>query len=67
MATGAQDADVTALTDYAELANTGDHTLGSVDILSAVPTADHYLYLSCGAATDADYTAGKLLITLWGV
>lgn len=34
--------------------------------LSALPTADQYLYLVDGEGTNADYTAGKLLIELYG-
>lgn len=48
------------------LANTGDHTLGSQDGLSGLPTADQYIYLATGVVTNATYTAGKLLIELYG-
>jgi len=48
------------------LVNSGDATLGSKVFFSAVPAADQFLYLTTGAATDADYTAGKLLIELMG-
>lgn len=65
-ATGAQDAAITGLTETL-LVNAGDHSAGSSDVFTAWPAADEYLYLVCGAATDADYTAGRLLITLWGV
>ena len=34
--------------------------------LTAFPAANEYLYLVAGATTDADYTAGKLLIELYG-
>ena len=33
---------------------------------TAVPAADEFLYLTLGDTTDADYTAGKLLIELMG-
>ena len=33
---------------------------------TAFPAADEFLYLTLGATTDADYTAGKLVITLIG-
>ena len=65
-ATGAENADVTGLTET-ELANCGDHSVGSIDVLTAWPAANQYLYLACGTATEAAYTAGRLLITLWGV
>ena len=34
--------------------------------LSALPSADQFLYLVDGAGTDANYTAGKVLIELFG-
>lgn len=64
-ATGAQDAAIGDLTET-KLIDHGDWTAEDVDHLSATPAADEYLYLACGAATDADYTAGILLIELWG-
>ena len=65
--TGAENADVTGLDGQAILCDTGDHNVGSIDVLTAWPTANAYLYLACGVATEAAYTAGRLLITLWGV
>ena len=65
--TGIQDAGVAALTDYLELVDCGNHAAAATPIeLTALPPANHYLYLSCGTATDADFSAGRLLITLWG-
>ena len=64
-ATGVEDGAIADLTETL-LVNSGDATLGSVVIFAAVPAADQYLYLTTGAATDADYTAGKLLIELFG-
>lgn len=64
--TGAQDAAITGLAETL-LVNAGDMTASSVVNLTAWPAADEYLYLVCGTATDADYTAGRCLITLWGV
>jgi len=64
-ATGIEDAAISGLAETL-LVNSGDATLGSVVILTAVPAADEFLYLTTGAATDADYTAGKLLIELFG-
>ena len=47
--------------------NSGDLAVGSVVAGGAsVPAADQFLYLSNGAATDGDYTAGKILIQLYG-
>ena len=65
-ATGAQDALVTDLTE-AILCNSGNLSAGSVIPLTAFPADTKYLYLANGAATDAAYTGGRLLITLYGV
>ena len=41
--------------------------LGTPFALSAFPAADEFLYLvGSGGGTDDTYTAGKLLITLYG-
>ncbi len=64
-ATGAQDAVVTGLTETA-LLNAATSTLNKTDALTAWPAADEYLYLAGVTASDATYTAGKLLIELWG-
>lgn len=64
-ATGTEDTAISTLTET-QLVNSGDHTLGSVKILTAFPAANEYLYLVAGDTTDADYTAGKLMIELIG-
>jgi hypothetical protein len=66
-ATGAQDAAITSLTGEEQLINHGDWTVGEIAGLTAYPDADGYMYMACGAATDADYTAGQFLIELYGV
>ena len=63
--TGVEDGAIADLTETL-LVNAGDATLGSKVYFSAVPAADEFLYLTTGAATDADYTAGKLFIELMG-
>tara|TARA_R100000908_G_C3692217_1_gene106143 strand:- start:57 stop:683 length:627 start_codon:yes stop_codon:yes gene_type:complete len=63
--TGVEDGAISGLAETL-LVNSGDATLGSKVFFSAVPAADEFLYLTTGAATDADYTAGKLLIELMG-
>ena len=63
--TGVEDGAISSLTETL-LVNAADATLGSKVFFSAVPAADEFLYLTTGAATDADYTAGKLLIELMG-
>lgn len=66
-ATGSEDDAISGLSNTVQLTNGGDHVAGDVDPTNGVPTANQYLYLVAGATTDADYTAGKLLIELWGV
>ena len=63
--TGVEDGAISGLTETL-LVDAGDATLGSVAIFSAVPAADEFLYLTLGSTTNADYTAGKLLIELFG-
>jgi hypothetical protein len=67
-ATGTEDAAITALTNQTQLMNNGDLTAASIDYFTAgaVPAADKYLYLVTGAATDGNYSAGRLLIEMWG-
>ena len=65
--TGVEDGAIGDLTET-QLINAGDHSIGDVHVFAAgtVPAANSYLYLVAGAATDADYTAGRLLIEMWG-
>ena len=63
--TGVEDGAISSLTETL-LVNAGDATLGSKVYFSSLPAADEFLYLTLGATTDADYTAGKLLIELIG-
>lgn len=64
-ATGIEDAAITSL-DETQLIDAGDHAANAFKSLTAFPAADEYLYLVAGATTDADYTAGILVITLYG-
>ena len=64
-ATGTEDAAVTGLTNQTQMCDSGDLALNSVVSLATV-AADKYLYMATGAATNADYTAGKILIEFWG-
>ena len=63
--TGSEDDAISGLTETL-LVNSGDLTLGSLDVFAAVPAADEYLYLVCGTTTNADFTAGKIVIELEG-
>ena len=65
----AETADITGAAGYVQLLASGAAwTLGRVEWTTALPAADSYLYLSCGAggAGDADYTAGKFIIRIYG-
>lgn len=68
VATGAYDADVTALTNYASLiASGGAWALGTTKYFGPV-TADYYLYLAAGAAgTPGTYGAGIFMLELFSV
>jgi hypothetical protein len=63
--TGVEDGAISDLTETL-LVNSGDLALGTKVYFTAVPAANEFLYLTLGATTDADYTAGKLLIELKG-
>ena len=67
-ATGAEDAAITSLSNQVQVMNNGDLTAGSIDYFTAgvVPAADKYLYLVTGAATDGNYSAGRILLEMWG-
>jgi len=63
--TGVEDGAIADLTETL-LVNAGDAALGTKVYFTGLPAADEFLYLTLGATTDADYTAGKLLIELKG-
>ena len=65
-ATGTEDAAITGLTNQVQMCDSGDLALNSVISIPTPPAADKYIYMATGAATDADYTAGKLLIEFFG-
>jgi len=65
-ATGTEDAAITSLTNQVQMCDSGDLALNSVISIPTPPAADKYIYMATGAATDADYTAGKLLIEFFG-
>jgi len=65
-ATGAEDAAITSLTNQTQMCDSGDLALNSVISIPTPPAADKYIYMVTGAATNADYTAGKLLIEFFG-
>lgn len=66
--TGAQDVDVTTLTETALVTSGGAWTLGASKGLSGLPPANDFLYAVNGeAAAGGTFTAGKFLIELFGV
>ena len=65
-ATGTEDAAITGLTNQVQMCDSGDLALNSVISIPTPPAADKYIYMATGAATNADYTAGKLLIEFFG-
>ena len=64
--TGVEDTAISALTGETQCINHGAWTEGEMAVLTAFPAADKYLYLTSGTATDATFTAGILLIELYG-
>jgi hypothetical protein len=67
--TGVFDGGIASLTETAVVTSGGNWTLGRV--LGTAPDGianNAYLYLTCGAAgTPGTYTAGRILITLFGI
>ncbi|HUS40429.1 MAG TPA: hypothetical protein VMX74_13335 [Pirellulales bacterium] len=63
--TGSEDDAITGLTET-QLIDSGDHAANLTKSLTAFPANGEFLYLVAGATTDADYTAGLLIITLYG-
>jgi len=68
VSTGTEDVAISGLTETAVLNTGADWTLIKDPMaFTTVPPADGYLYLvGSGGGTDATYTAGKFLISLWG-
>lgn len=64
-ATGVED---TAIGDLTEtlLLNSGDLVSGTTLALAAFPADLEYLYLTCGTATAGTYTAGIVVLVLYG-
>ena len=66
--TVAEGAAITSISNKVQVMNNGDLTAASIDYFTAgvVPAADKYLSLVTGAARNADYTAGRILLEMWG-
>jgi len=67
VSTGAQDVDVTTLTETVLVTSGGAWTSGATKGMTTVPPANDYLYIVNGAASGGTFTAGKFLIELYGV
>jgi len=65
-ATGTEDAAITGLTNQIQMCDSGDLAIGTIVGIPTPPAADKYMYMVTGAATNADYTAGKILIEFFG-
>lgn len=65
-ATGVEDTLISDMANQIQCIDHGDWTGADVDVLTAFPAANKYLYLGGGDATDATYTAGILLLEFWG-
>jgi hypothetical protein len=48
------------------MCDSGDLAIGTIVGIPTPPAADKYMYMVTGAATDANYTAGKILIEFFG-
>ncbi len=65
--TGAQDVDVTTLTETVLITSGAAWTSGASKGMTTVPPANDYLYICNGEAAGGTFTAGKFLIELFGV
>ena len=65
--TGAQDVDVTTLTETVLVTSGGAWTNAVTKGMTTVPPANDYLYICNGAASGGTFTAGKFVIELFGV
>ena len=66
--TGVEDALISSLTETLLFDPAADWTIDMSRTLTGLPAANEYLYLVQGdvTGTNATYTAGKFLITLYG-
>lgn len=68
VSTGTENVDVTTLTETALVTSGGVWTSGAVKGMTTVPPANDYLYIVNGAAgVPGTFSAGKFLITLYGL
>lgn len=67
VSTGAQDVDVTTLTETVLVTSGGAWTSGQRKGMTGLPTANGYLYIVNGEAAGGTFTAGKFLIEFYGL
>lgn len=66
--TGAQDAAISSLTNATQLSDAGQQGKPAWKPWTLnVPSDNQYLYLTNGVATDAEYTAGRFIIYMFGI
>lgn len=65
-ATGVEDTAIGDLTET-QIVNGGAQSLGTTGYFAAMPGASQYLYLVGQGTGNATYTAGRILIEMWGV
>lgn len=58
---------ITDSTETALLTKAAAWAAGDITIMTALPAANEYLYLTAGEDDDGTYTAGRFLIEIWGV
>ena len=65
--TGVEDGAISSLTEK-QIINGGTQSAGTVTLFdnANLPAANDYLYFVCQSSGDADYSAGKFLIEMWG-
>jgi hypothetical protein len=63
--TGTEDTAITTLTET-QIINAGTQSRGTVTYFAADPAANTYLYLVGQSTSNATYTAGRLLIEVFG-
>lgn len=66
VSTGAQDVDVTTLTETVLVTSGGAWTSGASKGMTALPPANDFLYIVNGAASAGTFSAGKFMIELYG-
>lgn len=64
--TGAQDVDVTTLTETVLITSGAAWASGTTKGMTGLPAADEFLYIVNGEAVGGTFTAGKFLIELYG-